>query len=198
MMLRKSEDLFVARLDQAIGVIIERVITAIAESDIDKAWELLKPLIENHNKAAFFYAAFLSRPEETQAAFEKRHMEQLQESAKLGFVPAIHELAVRYDAGDPVARDIKKAALLFKQAAQNNHPHSQWIHGEDLLYGRNGIEKDEKLGIEYIKKSADAKFEGALETVAGFYEQGIFGFPKDPEKANAIKQQITDNDIIGY
>jgi len=197
-MLRRSENLFVARLDPDIAGIIEQVITAIDKSNFDKARELLKPLVENHNAAALFYAASFGRPEETQAAFEKRHIEQLHESAKLGYVPAIHELAIRYDSGDMVALDAKKAAQLFKQAAQKDHPHSQWIHGEDLLYGRNGIEKDEKLGIEYIKKAAAAKFEGALEAVAGFYEQGIFGFQKDTEKANTIKQQITNGNVIGY
>lgn len=197
-MLMRSTDLFFGHLNQEVAATISQALAAIDEFDTDKFWELLEPLISNQDAAALFYAAMVGYPGETLAGFEKRHIEQLQASAKLGYVPAIHELAIRYDAGDTVAQDTRKAAQLFKLAAQQNHPHSQWIHGEDLLYGRNGIEKDEQLGIQYIKKSAEAKFEGALETLAMFYEQGIFGFQKNIEKSKAIRQQIARGDIISY
>lgn len=197
-MLLRSEDIFLNKIDNSVATTIRCAMDAVDKSDSDKAWNLLRPLVNKNNGAAIFYAASISLPNETQEEFEQRHIKQLEKSAKIGYVPAIHELAIRFDSGDPVVRNTNKAALLFREAAQKGHPHAQWIHGEDLLYGRNGIEKNEKLGIEYITKSADAKFEGALMTMAEFHEKGQYGFPKDLEKASVIKQQIDESDVIRY
>jgi len=87
---------------------------------------------------------------------------------------------------------------LFKRAAELGHPHAQWIHGLDLLYGQNGISKDEKLGVWYIDKAATVKFEGAMETLARFYEKGLFGFERNLERASQLRKQIESNDAIGF
>jgi len=65
-------------------------------------------------------------------------------------------------------------------------------------YGMNNVEKDERRGIEYIRESARAKFQGALETLATFYEKGEFGFPVDLQKANSLRAQASEKDVIRY
>lgn len=195
---RRSEDIFLDELDKDIASTIKEALHEIDASNCDKAWELLKPLVDKKDKAAIFYASSFGIPEEQIAAFEARRINQLQQSAEYGYAPAMHELAVYYDNGDLVSRDTKKAAQLFKHAAEKGHPHSQWIYGLDLLYGKNGINKDEELGLDYIKKSASAKFEGALESMSEFYETGRFGLQIDVDKARYFKNRLNDEDILAY
>jgi TPR repeat protein len=195
---RNSSDVFLDKQDASISSIVKQALDEIDINNCDKAFELLKPLIDKKDAVALFYASGFGVPGESLEEFESRGIKQLQKSAEYGYAPAIHELAVHYDAGEPVERDVEKAAQLFKKAAEKDHPHSQWIHGLDLLYGRNGIAKDEKLGVDYINKSALAKFEGALESMFEFYEAGKYGFPVDLDKAQHFKNQINDKDVLGY
>lgn len=197
-MFRNSSDVFLDKQDASISSIVKQALDEIDINNCDKAFELLKPLIDKKDAVALFYASGFGVPGESLEEFESRGIKQLQKSAEYGYAPAIHELAVHYDAGEPVERDVEKAAQLFKKAAEKDHPHSQWIHGLDLLYGRNGIAKDEKLGVDYINKSALAKFEGALESMFEFYEAGKYGFPVDLDKAQHFKNQINDKDVLGY
>ncbi|MCK9194593.1 MAG: hypothetical protein M0P19_12050 [Nevskia sp.] len=197
-MSRRSEDIFLDELDKGIASVIKNALNEIDEGNCDRAWELLKPLVNKKDKAAIFYASSFGITGEQIAAFEGRRINQLQQSAGYGYAPAIHELAVYYDNGDLVPRDAEKAAQLFKHAAEKGHPHSQWIYGLDLLYGKNGIDRNEELGLDYIKKSASAKFEGALESMSEFYETGQFGLQIDVDKARYFKNQLNDEDILGY
>ncbi|MDP2226881.1 MAG: hypothetical protein Q8J78_05345 [Moraxellaceae bacterium] len=197
-MLRRSEDIFLEALDADMRSLIGRVLDEIDESNCDKAWELLSPLVEKKDPVAIYYASSFGLSAETLDEFERRRMEQLQQSAEHGYAPAIHELAIHYDSGELVPRDSNKAAKLFMQAAEKGHPHAQWIHGLDLLYGQNGMEKDEARGLKYIEKAAASKFEGALETMAEFYEVGKYGYPADSEKSNKLTQQIGDDDALAY
>ncbi|HEX9443596.1 MAG TPA: hypothetical protein VGA73_05725, partial [Candidatus Binatia bacterium] len=87
---------------------------------------------------------------------------------------------------------------LFKRAADLKHAHSQWIHGIALLYGTENFEKDEREGLRYILESAEAKFQGALESLANFYEKGEFGFPVDLKKARSLRAQATQKNTISY
>ncbi|QJP07786.1 tetratricopeptide repeat protein [Pseudomonas multiresinivorans] len=195
---RRSEDIFLSKMDSVAASVIKEAIKKVDQGDCDRARELLNPLIIKKDAAAIFYAATFGVPGESLEHFEKRRIEQLQQSAKYGYAPAMHELAIHYDSGDLVPRNLEKAAQLFRQAAEKGHPHAQWIYGLDLIHGRNGIEKDEKLGIEYVKKSAESKFEGALESMAEFYKKGIHGFPLDADKARHFQGKTNDKDIIGY
>ncbi len=162
------------------------------------ASKILQSYLKSGNPEAEYLYSKAPSGNGSEQAIEAHHLNYIKKSAEKDYPPALYLLGAYYDMGDYVPADKIKAALLFKKAASLGHAHSQWIHGEDLLYGRNGIDKDEVLGVECIKKSANAKFEGALETVARFYEQGAFGFPKDTGKAEAARKQINNKDVIGY
>ncbi len=198
-MFRRSADIFLDALDLSVSSIIKEALTEIDKGNCEKALDLLEPLVEKGNAAALFYmSSFSAASEESLNEFEARSVKQLQQSADYGYAPAIHELGVHYDNGELVPKDAEKAAQLFKQAAEKGHPHSQWIYGLDLLHGSNGIEKDESLGVDYVKKSALSKFEGALESLSDFYKGGQYGFPVDANKAQSFKNQINDQDILSY
>lgn len=126
------------------------------------------------------------------------------QSAEQDYPPALFVPGVYYDTGEMVDSGVMvgvdkiKAAQLFKRAAELKHAESQCIHGTALLYGAGYFEKDERRGLEYILESARAKFEGALEFLADFYEKGEFGFPIDLQKAASLRAQARGEDVIGY
>ena len=198
-MFRRSADVFLDVLELRVSSIIKEALAEIDKGNCENALELLEPLVEKRNAAALFYmSSFSAVSEESIKEYEARRFKQLQQSAGYGYAPAIHELGVHYDNGEFVQKDAEKAAQLFKEAAEKGHPHSQWVYGLDLLHGSNGIVKDESLGIDYVKKSALSKFEGALESLCDFYEGGKYGFPVDATKAQSFKDQINDQDILSY
>ncbi|MEW5251206.1 tetratricopeptide repeat protein [Microbulbifer discodermiae] len=198
-MYRRSSDIFLDALDSDVFSIIKHALAEADEGNFENALDLLDSLVVTENPAALFYASSLSAASrESIEDFEERSIKQLKKSADSGYAPAIHELGVHYDNGQLVQRDTEKAAQLFRQAAEKGHPHAQWIHGLDLLHGSNGIEQDEQLGIDFVKKSALSKFEGALESLCDFYETGKYGFPVDTGKAQSFKDQINDQDVLGY
>jgi len=163
-----------------------------------EADRLLKPLVDLQNAEAEFLAASFSLAQESEDEFEQRHLHLLKRSAKHGYPPAQYSLGYHYDTGDLVDEDKPRAARLFMRAASAGHAHSQWIHGLDLLYGRNGLPKDEAAGLRYVCASADAKFQGALETLARFHDKGEFGYPIDPVKAQELRQAALEPSALTY
>lgn len=197
-MYQTSEDYFLNKLDSERRTIVDKVLDAIDAMDYSSAEILLKPYLDQADPFALYYAASFSRPSESVEDFEKRHISQIQLASDKGYPPAIHKLAVCYDAGDFVSCDEEKAANLFEIAAKKGHPHSQWIHGNDLLYGNNGVPKNIELGLSFIEKSFSAKFEGAMASISEFYREGKYGYPLDLEKSQAILDDIEKGEILSY
>lgn len=198
-MSQNSEDYILKTLSEKSQGIVKKILAAIDEMDYVKATALIQSLSEHNEAAALYYSSCFSHSEESLEDFEERHIIQLSKACELGYPPAIHKLAVCYDVGDPIVeRDTEKAARLFQSAAQKGHPHSQWIHGNDLLHGTNGISKDVKLGLEYIEKSFASNFEGAMESLAEFYRDGKYGYPIDPRKSEEIYKRISRGNILTY
>jgi len=183
---------------RSVQDVLDLARTYINADQFDEAHRLLGPLIANGNPEALYLGAGFSLPNETTETYDRRHLEWITQSAEQNYPPALFVLGVYYDTGELVNLDKTKAAQLFKRAAELKHAHSQCIHGTALLYGTKDVEKDERRGMEYILESAKAKFQGALEMLARFYEKGEFGFPIDLQKANSLRAQTTEKDVLGY
>lgn len=192
------EDLFLGFVEKTVRDLIWEARQLMDEMDYLKARSILDPLVRQGNPVALYFAASFGDQGESIDEYERRHIRQLEASAKMGFPPALHALAICYDAGDMVERNVTKAALLFKKAAEAKHPHAQWIYGNDLLFGRCGIEHDEIRGLNFIRESAEAKFEGAIVSMAEMYENGLHGFPRDAAKAREWRDKLNDPGMIGY
>lgn len=196
---RTSEDVyFSGLLDSSEGKKVAEAHRLIDVEKFEEARVLLNELVKTDSAPALYLSSSFSCADEKIEDYEKRHLQQLKRSADLGCPPALHKLAVYYDSGEYVQKDAAKAALLFKRAAELGYSHSQWIHGEDLLYGRNGITKDEALGLWYIRKAAEAKFEGALETLAEFHEKGLCGIQQNLDRANQLRKEIEDGNVVNF
>ena len=91
-----------------------------------------------------------------------------------------------------------KSLCRKRSVAELGHAHCQHLHAEALLYGAHGIDQDINGGMDYLVKSAQAKFAGSLDLLAEFYEKGEFGLPIDRQKAASLHAEALENDAIGY
>ena len=167
----------------------------------DEMHGVLDPLIKQGNPEALFLAANVSRRDESEGEFERRHLEFIKQSATAEYPPALYTLGFYYDMGDAapvIPHDPLKAAQIFKRGAELKHAHCQHLHAEALLYGAHGIEKDVDAGMAYLRESAEAKFEGSLKLLAEYYEKGEFGLPIDLQKAASLRAEAESEDVVGY
>ncbi|MDD5273684.1 MAG: hypothetical protein PHU14_13305 [Methylovulum sp.] len=149
-------------MDNKIETILRKAVKAIDSGDCQQAFELLSPLIdENYPESLFLYSTFSLSKIETESEFEARRIRLLQIASEAGYVPAIYELAVCYDVGDFVNKDNFKASGLYKKAAEGGNSKAKLYHGLNLFYGSNGLNRDQKLGLDYIKQAATEGIEEA-------------------------------------
>lgn len=138
----------------------------IEQGDCSLAYKALQPLIEIENpEALYLFSMFCLPDSETIEEFEQRSFSVLMKAAEKEYPPAQYALGVYYDGGDIVKQDKLKAALLFKNSANNGYPKAQLSYGLDLYYGSNGIQEDICLGLSFIREAAANGIEEAAETL---------------------------------
>lgn len=137
------------------------------KGDYKKAAELLKPLLSLKTiegaEALFLQSSFSIKDSESDAEFDKRCAKMLEQSAELGYLPAIVILAQYLETGFVLEQDLERSAKLYQIAALRGHYESMYYHGLNLLYGGRGLEKNEELGMRLIKEAADHHVEQAKD-----------------------------------
>jgi TPR repeat protein len=87
----------------------------------------------------------------------------------------------------------EQAAIWFKRAADQGHPHAQRNYADMLVAGK-GVTRDPSLALAYYEKAADADVPEACFVVGEFYRNGNF-VPKDDRRAvRAYKKALA----LGY
>ncbi|MFV0477815.1 MAG: tetratricopeptide repeat protein [Parahaliea sp.] len=138
----------------------------IEQGDCNLAYKILQPLIDEENpEAMYLFSMFSVLNDESIEDFEQRSVRLLTKAAACEYPPAQYALGVYYDGGGLVEQDKLKAAMLFKAAAINGYSKAQLGYGLDLFYGSNGIQKNVELGLNYIRRAADAGIEEAVKTL---------------------------------
>lgn len=74
--------------------------------------------------------------------------------------------------------EVSEAVKFYFKAAQEDYAPGQWCYGLDLLHG-NGIEKNEKVGLRYIRMAAEQRYEYAVEFMIDAYKNGKYGLDND-------------------
>lgn len=159
------------------------------------AVELLTPLVEqNIPEAKWLYKSTLYASENGLSfeVYEALYWKYIKEAAEGGCEDAQFAVACELD-DDSGKKD--EAAKIFEQLAQKGHAHAQWRHGLNLISGSGGI-TDEISGIDYVKKSADGNYEGAIEFLAEAYAAGNFGFDRDDALAAEWWKKLSGKRII--
>jgi len=130
-----------------------------------EASKRLSPLVSARVPEAIFLAStFSSSADETDAQFELRSFHMLQESADLGYVPAMYALASCYDAGDLTAQDPAMAAEWYKRAADGGDLRAKFRYGLALSRGV-GVQRDRELGEKLIREAAESGVEDAMDNL---------------------------------
>ncbi|KAL3880340.1 hypothetical protein ACJMK2_032588 [Sinanodonta woodiana] len=91
-----------------------------------------------------------------------------QEASELGYAKAQFNLAVCYETGNGVKKDLKKAMEYYHLAAEENHPMSLYNLGVLYLEGGEDVQVNKHLGIKYLEKSAELGLAMA-QTYLGVY-----------------------------
>lgn len=99
---------------------------------------------------------------ETDAARAFRDAREAYEKAsEAGYVSALNNLAVLYEAADGVEEDNRRALDLFKRGAEQGHPLAMYNLG---IHYRNGygVKRNLAQAAEYFSKAADAGYVSAM------------------------------------
>ena len=170
-----------------------------ASRGLRDARKLLKPLVEKNIPEAQYLAASFAIAHEfkSDADFNKWRYQLIHKAAESGYAGAQFSLGQAYAQHGDLTHDAEKSAYWFSLSAEQGYPCGQWEHGLNLLGGR-GLPKDEALGITFICKAAENKYEGALRFIADAYEEGKFGFQKDPQLATFWREKLQNDDVFHY
>lgn len=131
-------------------------------------FKIIKPHVLSKDPDALYIYSCFTLPEwkEDDVSFFKRRFKYLRFAAQGGHLDALYEVGLIYHTGfGGVEQDKKKAAQIFKSAAEKGHGTSMLYYGLDLFYGSCGFDKDESLGISYVSQAVDAGIKDARYTL---------------------------------
>lgn len=169
------------RYDQLMAWARENTAWLVAAEIPEGFW--LECVLAEHKRTCF-----------TDDAFNRRFVAILRKAVETGSIPAKFRLACELDENGTR----EEAGCLFAEAAEAGHAHAMWCHGLDLLLGGSGFDKDPVRGLALIQKSAELKFEGAIQFVSDAYATGTHGYPRDEAESARWKKKLGDKDVITY
>lgn len=106
------------------------------------------------------------------------------------YAPALNLLGVMYNNGDYVDKDLDKAFLYYRKAAELDNPDAKFNLGQMYFYGE-GVEQDYKKSFYWYDASAKQNYDFAKIQLATLYYKG-YGVERDIEKAISIINSIAE------
>lgn len=143
---------------------------------------LEKAASQGYSKAQYYLAFFYEKGLGTEKNVE-RYMELLELARRGGVAQATQELAICYYNGRCVEQDVALGIKLYKEAADQNCAHAQYLLAKMHFKRTPLIPLDDKTAAELMRKAAIQGEPSALYFVAGYYESGVYNFQKDPALA---------------
>lgn len=154
------------------------------------AKEILKPYWrKSHPRAIWLKAGMPNLGEDSppleESEFDKRHSDLLRLAAEGGCPEAQYRHGCNlYDSGD-----ISDAVKFYFKAAQKDYAPAQWCYGLDVFHG-NGIEKNEQIGLSYIRLAAEQRYTYAVEFMIDALENGKHGVCRNDSELNKWKRLL--------
>jgi TPR repeat protein len=188
---RKAEEL----IEQADHCVDEETLHSL----LVQAYTLLAPLVERGFPEAVYLHACrtLSFERLDDEKHDQRHAELIKQAAEAGHMKAQFAFGQLLEDGDGVPKDLVASAQWFERSALQGYAYAQWVHGLNLLSG-HGLQRDAALGLDFIRRAADAKFIGAMEFVADAYASGVHGYPKDEAAAQDWRTRSLQPGVMHY
>ena len=102
--------------------------------------------------------------------------------AEKGNTRAQRGMGKLYEKGRGVERDFAAAIKWYRPAAEKGDAESQYRLSVGYGYGL-GVKQDEAKAMEWLRKAAENGQKRAQRSLAKGYEDGLYGLPRDPDKA---------------
>ena len=170
--------------------------SALADGRIADAIDTLNELVRSGDAEAMFLRSQIGLGDESEEQFSTRSLFLLREASAKQHPGAAYQLSVLLEEGDAVEKDTNLAGALLNQAAVGGHPHALWRLELIRLYGGSNFAPDLVNGIRLIEEAAVKRSQGALRTLATFYEDGSFGYPQDPATAKKFRDAAEGDDVL--
>ena len=116
-----------------------------------------------------------------------RAFELFQESAKLGYLPAVCDLGVCYENGQGTEKDLDRAIQCYRHAAEEGYAQGQCNLGA-MYYFSVGVEKDYGQAARLFTQAAEQRHPRAQFLLGLCYEFGN-GVEQDAKKAALLYQE---------
>ena len=180
--------------------ILKKAEDALDDSNLPKARELLRPLIDRNVPAAIRLNASFHEAGISEEEADRAYLEGIIEAAELGDAEARYIQGVWYDIGDyGFDVDKEKASLIFKQLADEGDLHCLWIYACDLLWGRGAFSADPEKGISLLKDAVERGSSESCTTLAMLYNDGKFGLGPDiktRDKYRSMAKELAGDDYV--
>ena len=162
---------------------------------LDMALEFLKPHIDAGVPKALFLQTKLPnlglKEKLSNEEYESKYF-NLMEKAAIGGCPEAqyHYGCFLYD-----HKMYDEAVDLYKKSAEQGYAPSQWCYGSDVFHGV-GTDKNEELGLYYIRLSAEHRYENAVSFLLNAYKKGEYGFKKDEAEIKKWKRILEQENSL--
>lgn len=106
-------------------------------------------------------------------------------------------LATLYETGNGVAQDMTKAIELYRKSADMDYGKSQ-SYLADIYYEGRGVDKDLGVAVTLYQKAQanrQLSYNGAIR-LAECYENGLAGLPEDKQKAEQLRKEKNQDNLI--
>ena len=123
------------------------------------------------------YAKAIANPTQR----DQPDLDTIKKCAEIGDASAQYQLALHYDRGDGVERDLAQAFLWFKRSSDNNYPYGFLAVGTCYASGR-GVAKDPEAAFKHYHQAAKAGLTEGQMRLGMAYKNGV-GTAKDDQKA---------------
>lgn len=164
-----------------------------------QAHQLLAPLVAaGFPEALYLHACCtLSLEGLDDQAHDERHIALIRQAAYGGDERAQFRMGQMHEPEAELEADPAASAHWFELSAMQGYPYAQWVHGLNLWNG-HGIPCDEALGLDFIRRAAEGRFEGAIQFVADAYAAGTHGYPKDEAQAELWRRRLGEPGVMSY
>ncbi|CAG8736541.1 6867_t:CDS:2, partial [Acaulospora morrowiae] len=122
----------------------------------------------------------------------KKYLESLEKACSKDVVFAISELATCYFKGVGVEKNLEKAFELYKISVERGFLADKCLLSEFYYYGIGGAERDPKLALHLLKRSATVGYVPAMYWLGYCYQYGV-GVTRDFEKAVNLYREVIQN-----
>lgn len=165
--------------------------------DFQKSFEWFSKAAEQKDgKSACYCGEYIAQGKVAESKDKTQCIPWFRKAIEYGCIEGAYKLAHFFDHNSNISSEYKHEILsLYLQAAEKGHREAQCAYGEKLFYGQ-GIDRDEKKGMEWLQKAVRQGSEHAKNIISKIQsglpiQQTLFQLNTVLEQIQEMKQQLT-------